>query len=245
MSAEITIPILPCRSINDTLEFYRALGFEVRYQQEKPNTYAVVCRGGIELHFFSMRDFDPARSYSTCYVRVWNVDGLYAAFVAGLRNHYGRLPLAGIPRVIRLKNKTHGVREFILVDPGGNWIRIGQKIKTPSTDTTPAFPQTPVSKLSRATQVAEFLAEHRGDYVAAAKKLDTALAQDDSAPVVHRIQALVSRAGLAITMAELGQARRLLNEVRQASVSDDERETLLIELETATDLERMLQEQGA
>ena len=36
---EITIPILPCRSINEMLEFYRALGFEVIYQQSKPNTY--------------------------------------------------------------------------------------------------------------------------------------------------------------------------------------------------------------
>ena len=43
---ERTIPILPCRSIDDLLAFYRALGFAVTYQQERPNTYAVVVRGG-------------------------------------------------------------------------------------------------------------------------------------------------------------------------------------------------------
>jgi hypothetical protein len=69
-TSEITIPILPCHSINEMLEFYRVLGFEVTYQQSKPNTYAVVCRGDIELHFFSMRGYEPANSYSTCYVRV-------------------------------------------------------------------------------------------------------------------------------------------------------------------------------
>jgi hypothetical protein len=116
-TSEITIPILPCRSINEMLEFYRALGFEVTYQQSKPNTYAVVCRGGIELHFFSMREYEPANSYSTCYIRVSDVDGLYQAFTAGLRQAHGRLPTAGIPRVIPLKNKS-GRREFIIVDPG-------------------------------------------------------------------------------------------------------------------------------
>ncbi|MEP7191073.1 MAG: VOC family protein [Roseiflexaceae bacterium] len=100
MTGEITIPLLPCRSINDLLEFYRALGFEVTYQQAKPNNYAVVCRDGIELHFFSMREFNPATSYSSCYVRVSDVDQLYGAFTAGLRQTYGRLPSAGIPRVI-------------------------------------------------------------------------------------------------------------------------------------------------
>ena len=51
MTDEITIPLLPCRAIKEMLEFYRALGFEVTYQQSKPNTYAVVRRGGIELQY--------------------------------------------------------------------------------------------------------------------------------------------------------------------------------------------------
>lgn len=48
MTTEVTIPLLPCHSINEVRESYRALGFEVTYQQAKPSAYAVVCRGGMD-----------------------------------------------------------------------------------------------------------------------------------------------------------------------------------------------------
>ncbi len=40
MANETTIPMLPCRSIDEMLTFYVALGFEVTYHQTRPNTYA-------------------------------------------------------------------------------------------------------------------------------------------------------------------------------------------------------------
>ena len=126
---ERTIPILPCRSIDDVLAFYEALGFAVTYRQERPNTYAVVARGGIELQFFVLKALDPAASYSTCYVLVSDVDSLYAAFTAGLRAATGRVPTRGIPRIGPLRDMAYGVRQFIVVDPGGNYIRIGQPIE--------------------------------------------------------------------------------------------------------------------
>lgn len=98
--AEVTIPILPCRSIDDTIAFYAALGFEVTYRQKRPNTYAVVERGGIGLHFFVLRDLDPTSSYSSCYVKVTtDIDVLYGAFTDGLRRTLGRLPSRGVPRI--------------------------------------------------------------------------------------------------------------------------------------------------
>ena len=47
---EKTIPILPCQSLQPLLDFYTALGFEVTFEQRSPNPYAVVERGGVELH---------------------------------------------------------------------------------------------------------------------------------------------------------------------------------------------------
>ena len=119
MTTEITVPILPCRSINEMLEFYRALGFEVTYQQAKPNIYAVVRRGGIELHFFSMREFVPANSYSSCYVRASDVDGLYQAFGDGLRQKYGRVPSAFAP-VWRSRSATSSSRASCWPTFGGS-----------------------------------------------------------------------------------------------------------------------------
>jgi hypothetical protein len=101
MADEIMIPILPCHSVNDMFEFYTALGFEITYRQEKPNVYGAVQRGGIQLHFFSMRGYDPAQSYSTCLVLVPDAEALRQAFVEGLRAHYGKLPASGIPRITR------------------------------------------------------------------------------------------------------------------------------------------------
>ena len=36
------------------------------------------------------------------------------------------LPSSGIPRIDRLENKPWGIREFAIVDPDGNLLRIGQ-----------------------------------------------------------------------------------------------------------------------
>ncbi|BCM90071.1 hypothetical protein IAD21_01922 [Abditibacteriota bacterium] len=220
------------------LDFYPALGFEVTYQQSKPNNYAVVRRGGIELHFFSMRDYVPANSYSTCYVRVFEIDDLYREFCDGLKQKYGRVPTAGIPRVLPLKNKN-GRREFIVVDPGGNWIRIGQIIDSSAKEEKTDAEGTAPTKLSRATHAA-ILLDETGYCDQAAQKLDGALDQSDSFPVIHRGQALVLRTALAITMEDYDGARQRMVQFRQISLLDDERAKLKDELERADGLEQML-----
>ena len=122
------IPILPCRSIDDQLAFYEALGFEVTYRQKAPNVFASVQRGAIELQFFVLKGYEPEGSYSTCYVLVSDIDRLYAEFRAGLKQHLGRVPTRGIPRLGALKDMSYGVRQFLVTDPGGNIIRIGQPL---------------------------------------------------------------------------------------------------------------------
>ena len=223
------------------LTFYGALGFEVTYQQTRPNTYAVVRRGGIELHFFTMRELDPAQSYSTCYVLVSDADALYQAFAAALRQHYGKLPSAGIPRMTPLRNKSGGTRGFNVIDPGGNWIRIGQKVEMPESEGELAPETAGSSKLSQATEAANLLAESKGDYVMAAKTLDTALARNESAHAVHRVQALVSRAGVAIELGDQEMARRVLAEARQIPLEDQDRASLADELQRADDIEQAFQ----
>ena len=125
---ERTIPILPCRSIDDTLAFYEALGFAVTYRQERPNTFAAVTRGGIELQFFVLKALDPTANYSTCYVIVVDADALYEHSRPVSGRSLGRLPSRGIP-VGALRDMSYGVRQFVVVDPGGNYIRIGQPIE--------------------------------------------------------------------------------------------------------------------
>ena len=240
MANEITIPALPCASINETLEFYVALGFEITYQQTRPNTYACVKRDDIDLHFFSMKGYDPAQSYSTCLVLVQDVDEIYQTFRAGLRQHYGKLPVTGIPRIGRPNNNNvDGDRRFNVVDPGGNWIRFIQKVSRPE-PSEPTQPQKgQEAKFSRTLRAAQLQAEH-GDYEGAARMLDRLLEKHKTMPAENRLPTLVLRAEMALMMEEVEHARMLLADIQQMPLSDDERASWAEHLERADDLKQMI-----
>ena len=203
---ERTIPILPCRSIDDVLAFYEALGFAVTYRQERPNTFAVVQRGGIELQFFVLKAVDPEASYSTCYVLTPDVDGLYEAFTSGIRSALGRVPTRGVPRIGPVRNMSYGVRQFIVVDPGGNYIRSGQPIEVKPMPTA----QT-AGRLERALVAAVTLADSRSDDAGAAKVLDSAFADDPPTGGPVAVRALVLRADVAHRLGDDSGARHHLD----------------------------------
>lgn len=52
-------------------------------------------------------DFDPADSYGSCIVSVPDVGALHASFAAGLRAAYGKVPVAGIPRMTRPRKRKN------------------------------------------------------------------------------------------------------------------------------------------
>lgn len=118
---DIAIPILPSRSVMDTLTFYKQLGFDGRIAGAD-DSYAILARGTIELHFFTHKELRPAESWVGCYIRVQDVESIYQAFSRA------KLPRKGIPRMDTLENKPWGMREFAVVDPDGNLLRIGEKL---------------------------------------------------------------------------------------------------------------------
>lgn len=85
-------------------------------------TYLILHWDVLEIHFFHFAELNPAESYAGCYMRVSHVDDLFQEFDAH------SLPSVGIPRLGPLENKPWGMREFYIVDPSGNLIRIGQEI---------------------------------------------------------------------------------------------------------------------
>jgi catechol 2,3-dioxygenase-like lactoylglutathione lyase family enzyme len=119
--SDIAIPILPSRSIADTVAFYTRLGFSGDAHELDQN-YAILTRDSIELHFFLHDTLDPAQCYAGCYIRVTDVASLYQAFA------HSQWPQSGIPRMVPLEDKPWGMREFALVDLDGNLLRIGQVI---------------------------------------------------------------------------------------------------------------------
>ncbi len=119
---DLAIPILPCRSVAATVAFYGRLGFEGGPHASDAR-YAIVRRGAVELHFFTHEELVPAESSAGCYLRVSDVEGVHRAFAAA------QLPSAGIPRMDALEDKPWGMREFAVVDPDGNLVRIGQDVR--------------------------------------------------------------------------------------------------------------------
>src|SRR5271165_3483251 len=106
---DIAIPILPSRSVNDTLAFYRRLGFDGKIWDAY--SYAILTRGTVELHFFTHKELRPAESNAGCYIRVSDAESIYQAFAKA------QLPRTGIPRQDALEDKPWGMREFAIVDP--------------------------------------------------------------------------------------------------------------------------------
>jgi catechol 2,3-dioxygenase-like lactoylglutathione lyase family enzyme len=114
-------PILPSRDLSATAAFYARLGFEQSGLWE--NEYLIVTRGDVGLHFFFAPSIDPDSSIAGCYLYVEDADALHAEY-AELD-----LPRAGIPRLHGAPADTdYGLREFAVVDPDGNLLRIGSFI---------------------------------------------------------------------------------------------------------------------
>src|SRR3712207_4327464 len=99
-------PVLPAREIAATVRFYEEkLGFRPRVQEE---TFAIVRRDAVEIHFFRCADAGIAEN-SSCRIAVKNVDTLYEACRA-----------AGIvPPGTGLETRPWGIREFSVVDLNG------------------------------------------------------------------------------------------------------------------------------
>ena len=121
MEPGVATPILPARDLEETRAFYERLGFiAAGWWPTEFGGYAILTRGDLGMHFFSYADLSPFTNYAGCYWRVKDVDGLHAECVdAGV-------PASGTPRVTSVDEKPWGMREFALVDPNGNLIRVGQ-----------------------------------------------------------------------------------------------------------------------
>lgn len=114
---DLAIPILPGRSLPETIAFYERLGFDGEIVGD---AYAILTRGDLEIHFFEHPEVDAAASHAGCYLRVADVDAIYRAFqTAGLQAR-------GIPRMDTLQDKPWGMREFAVIDEDGNLLRVGQ-----------------------------------------------------------------------------------------------------------------------
>ena len=120
---ESAVPILPSRDLRETLAFYERLGFQDNGGPWEEWNYLIISRGGAELHFWSEPSVDPLTTSFGCYLRVADADALHAEWEG-----------VGVPRDetngSRLEppvDTDYGIREFALIDPSGNLLRVGSR----------------------------------------------------------------------------------------------------------------------
>lgn len=229
-----TIPCLPCASLDETLNFWHALGFEVTFKQRSPNPYAVIQHNDYALHLFGLKQLKPQDNFSSCLVIVSEVEQLHHTFAERLRTFLGKVPTTGFPRLSRMRP---GQSRFTLTDVAGNSVMF---VKRGGADATAAdaYKQAEQTPLQRAIHVADRLRDFKGDDVAAAKTLDAALARQHEEAPRDRARALAARIELAVALDDHERARELHTQLEELSLSADDRRLLHDELAALRNLER-------
>ncbi|MGZ9166622.1 MAG: bleomycin resistance protein [Anaerolineales bacterium] len=231
MANERTYPLLPCGELDEAISFYETLGFRKTYRQTRPNPHAVVALEDIQIHLFGIEGFDPAQSYGSVIITVPDPDSLYHDFAAGLRKTYGKLPVAGIPRILRPRKKYGTVRGFSVVDPGGNWLRIYKLGDSEQEDSAEK-----AEGLAQIIYVAARLGDAHGDEALALKTLESGLLRFANVGSNDLARAYLYRAELAVRINDYELARSSLIAAQSLELTDDERTALGEEFAHVTEL---------
>jgi catechol 2,3-dioxygenase-like lactoylglutathione lyase family enzyme len=121
--AERSEPILPSRDLDETRAFYEAIGFRPWFRGGGVNPqYEILSRGHLVVHFYIDRRLEPSSNDVACYLRVTDADDFHQNCVVL------NLPSSGVPRLTPPRDEPWGMREFTLVDPSGNLLRIGHDL---------------------------------------------------------------------------------------------------------------------
>ncbi|WP_433533232.1 glyoxalase [Micromonospora sp. CA-263727] len=196
---ETTVPLLPCAAVEETIAFWRALGFAVTYEQRRPYVYLAFRWSGFELHYGpAPRDLDPAaESSGGCLVMVDAVAPYHAAFTAAMRRAYGKVLARGLPRITRYRP---GASRFSVVDPSGNTIIFITRDEPAELEYGGS---TRLSGLARVLDNARILREFKNDDRAAFRALNSGLRRHgDAAPPVEQALALAGLIELSLALDE-------------------------------------------
>jgi hypothetical protein len=235
-SGSTTIPLLPCESLDATLEFWQALGFAVVYKQRAPNPYAVISYDDYAIHLFGLKRLNPHENFSGCIVVVPDVEQLHRTFAERLRQSMGKVPNKGFPRITRMKPAQ---TRFTLTDVAGNsviYVKRGGEDHA-AAEAYKAAGQTPLQK---ALNAAGRLRDFKNDDAMAAKALDLALARAEPEPTLDYARVLAARLELAVALEERERALALRAQLAALPLADADRQSLSGQLAAIDELERSL-----
>ncbi len=112
-------PKLPMRNKAITKDFYcNQLGFEV-FGSADFESYLMLQKDEIQLHFFEFPNLNPLENYGQVYIRTQEIERVYNDFI----NNKVSIHPAG-----HLQTKPWGQKEFSLLDPDHNLLTFGESI---------------------------------------------------------------------------------------------------------------------
>jgi catechol 2,3-dioxygenase-like lactoylglutathione lyase family enzyme len=213
MTGERTYPVLSVPDLDEAIDFYAVLGFARSYRQLRPNPYAVVGLEDMAIHLSGIDGYDPETSVGSVIISVPDAEALYASFADRLRTRYGKLPSAGIPRILRPRRKQGTATGFTIVDPGGNWLRFFRSDATED--------EARGEGLTRVMEVAARQGDAHGDDARALEILDRGLERYSDASPVERVRALLYRAELLVRLDQPDAARATVGEASRLVTADN------------------------
>ncbi|MFE4458848.1 glyoxalase [Nocardia tengchongensis] len=167
-----SIPVLWAGDLAETLDFYKALGYDVTYEMHRPYPYAVVARDGSEIHFGPTPPLEEGRTaedaHMGCLVIVDDVAVWHSEFKTALKVRYGKVPAKGLPRITRFRP---GQTRFTVVDPVGNGVIY---IQNEEPDLEYGGSQA-LQGLSKVIDNARILKDFKNDDAAAKRVIETGL----------------------------------------------------------------------
>jgi hypothetical protein len=236
---EMTIPLLPCVSAEETLDFFQSLGFEVTYRQHRPYLYLAFRWSGIHLHYGrAPKGLDPALEESGgCLVLVDDVAAYHAALVASVRAAKGKVPTRGLPRITRYRA---GASRFTVMDPSGNSIMVIQRDEPEDLD----YGGSPeLEGLARVLDGARIIRDFKLDDRMAWRFIKSGLRRHGAgASAVERATALAMLVELSVAIGEQERGAEWVGELRGIALTEQERTRVEAELRNADELRRWLSE---
>lgn len=196
---EVTVPLLPCVAPEETLAFWRALGFVTTWEQHKPYLYLALRWRGFELHYGrAASGVDPAEETTGgCLVMVDEVAPYHAEFSAAMRRAHGKILAKGLPRITRFRA---GASRFTIMDPSGNSIVFIQRDEPAELE---YGGDKNLKGLARVLDNARILREFKEDDRAAFRALNSGLRRHgDAAPTVQQAMALAQLIELSTALDE-------------------------------------------
>ncbi len=110
-------PTVAVRDIGRALAFYcDVLGFDKSFENGSPVAFVILERGAAELHL-TLNPAHHASSHNVAHLMVSDARALHA-----------HLLVHGVPIVSAIRDADYGLRTFVLADPDGNRIDVGEAL---------------------------------------------------------------------------------------------------------------------